>query len=463
MAGKVKKGFSTYLFILFLMLVAAALVTLLVMIFRPFKEVLGYQYICYSDEVTKDKVTDGSSDDLLDFSSLEEIQINCSYATVSVERPKDCKKYSITFKNFVTGFASADANIKFSYNIYYENGSNDKVLCVDVHEPEASLYFAKNVSVSICLPDKEDANLENVELNIENTSGNISIGCVTASSNKITLASLKLQTTRGRIYLGAGLDGAIDKIFIQTKRGGIDCPINLHAQDYFTLNAKSGTLNFNNLSFGAGNLATINIGNCEFRAGTVIGDINLKMLAGYLDVEDFIGDISANNPAEQLSAATITIGEVWGNLSFPFANSSRINIGKFGGGKFYVKGTSGSVKLGETNAFAWIEMTTGSIDIKACYDFEAKTTSGKINAVIDRSDVMDEINITSKKGRVKLGVPSKLEFILNVYNTDGEMRNAGSVNVEGFDGMFELPLVINNGNKPINITTNSKVEVYKVA
>ena len=73
MAGKVKKGFGTYMFIFLLMLIAAGLIVLLVMMFSPFKKVMGYQYIYYNnvgeESFTEHHVTGGDASDMFDFSS----------------------------------------------------------------------------------------------------------------------------------------------------------------------------------------------------------------------------------------------------------------------------------------------------------------------------------------------------------------------------------------------------------
>jgi len=156
MAGKVKKGFGTYLFILFLMLIAAFLIVLMVMIFSPFKKVAGFQYIFYDDEYYEYNVTGGSSDAIFDLSSLKEIKVNCNYAQVSLERSDEADKNMVKIINAANGFASAEADVDFSYKLYYEAGSDNSILCIDVHEAEASLFFSQRVEIAIVLPDDKD-------------------------------------------------------------------------------------------------------------------------------------------------------------------------------------------------------------------------------------------------------------------------------------------------------------------
>ncbi|MBE7073717.1 MAG: DUF4097 domain-containing protein [Clostridiales bacterium] len=458
MAGKVKKGFGTYLFILFLMLIAAFLIVLMVMIFSPFKKVAGFQYIFYDDEYYEYNVTGGSSDAIFDLSSLKEIKVNCNYAQVSLERSDEADKNMVKIINAANGFASAEADVDFSYKLYYEAGSDNSILCIDVHEAEASLFFSQRVEIAIVLPDDKDCNLQNVTLNIANTSGDIFVGYLTPAVNRIQLAGLNIKTTNGGVYLGNMLSKDISDVFINSENGGLLSKVDLNATNSFAINAKSGLLEFQNINLGQ-NIAKMNLGNCEFKANEIIGNIQLQIADGYFDVIRLLGDINGNNPAEQLTTSTITIGEIQGNVSFPFANASRLNIGKLSLGKLYVNGTSGQVKVGELNGYAWIELTSGSVDIQATTDFEVKTTTGKINVVYDSNTINNKISLTSETGEVKLAVNHMLNFTLSVFDSQGQLRSSNNVSVEGFDGIFNIPLDINNGGKAIDITTNSKVEV----
>ncbi|MBQ8444646.1 MAG: DUF4097 family beta strand repeat protein [Clostridia bacterium] len=464
MAGKVKKGFGTYLFMLLLMLIATVLIILLVMIFSPFRKIAGYQYIYYENDYIEYNVTGGSSDSIFDLSSLEEIKINCNYATVSVERSDDIDKNMVKITNSAKGFAYADANVDFSYKLYYENGSEDKVLCIDVHEPEASVYFSKKVEIAIVLPDDKAVNLTNVTLNIANTSGDVFVAYHSNADNSISVAGLNIKTNSGGVYLGKLLNSHMEEVFINSENGGVTSLIDIIASDSFSLIAKSGDLQFQNISLGS-SLATMNLGNSEFKAGLVVGNIDLQIADGYIDIDKLIGDISGNNPAEQLTTSTITIGEVGGNVSFPFANASKIRIEKLSNGKLYVNGTSGYVKVGELNGYAWIEMTSGNVELKANCDFEVKTTTGKIKVDYTGETIANKVSLISESGEVNLSVNPTLAFTLHVFDVSGNLRTANNVSVEGFDSNFEIPLEINGGGSAMEVTTNAKVnvELYKVA
>lgn len=132
--GNVKKGFLTYLFILFLMVIAAFLVFVLIMVFQPFKNVLGYTYLKYSDDSYHYNVLE-KTDERLDFTTIKQINVNCDFAQVRVESSTKVDDVAIRIENNSRGFAHSDQKIDFSYNISF--GESNNIINVDITEPEA--------------------------------------------------------------------------------------------------------------------------------------------------------------------------------------------------------------------------------------------------------------------------------------------------------------------------------------
>ena len=457
MAGKVKKGFGTYMFILFLMLIAAFLITVMVMIFNPFKNVVGYQYLFYKDVHSETNVTGGGTNAIFDLGSMDEIKINCNYADVAVYRSNMVQTNQIKIENTVNGFAKADGNVEFSYQIYYEKGSNNKVLCVDVKEAEGFLFLTKSVTVSIVLPTHGDYNLSNTKLNITNNSGSVYIGSGDAGSATINIKSLDIKTKSGNIFLSGKLGSQMQDIFISSERGEIESGINLEATNSFSLNSVYGKLQFKNIK--SNNTASMILGNSQFSANQITGNVDIEIDDGYFNVEKLDGDISGNDAAEQMTTSTINIKEVDGNVSFPFANAAKINIAKINNGNAFIHGTTGSVVIGALSGYGWITMTSGSVDVALSGACEIVTTTGNINVKYTENTLSQALTIQSQSGNVSLGVNTTLPFVLNVYNDKGELRDHNKVDVEGFDSAFTIPLVINGGSTGINVSTNGAVSV----
>ena len=458
MAGKVKKGFGTYLFLLLLTIIAAFLIVLLVMLFNPFKKIMGYQYFYYDDVLYEYNVTGGTTEEIFDLSAMEEIKVNCNYANVKVYKTSEVENNAIKIENRTKGFAKANADVDFTYKIYYEEGSSNKVLCVDVDEVSGSLYFSRKVAVSILIPEESPSTLTGTVVDIANTSGDVYIGYGSADEGQFQVEGINVKTKSGDIKLGPVLSTGMKDVFIKSDKGNIKAINDIVATNSFNVNSKSGKVSFKNLTLnGSANLI---LDSSEFFAQSITGNVDLEIYDGYFDVDKLSGTISGNNAAEQMSSARINIGEVNGNVSFPFANKAKIKISKMTeGSKLYVHGTSGSVTVGELRGYGWIEMTSGKVDVTTYSGLEVKTTKGDINVSYQGDSLANTLDITSQKGDVDLKVKESLAFILNVFNAKGALRDSYDISIEGFGTAFTFPLTINGGTNPINITTNADVNV----
>ena len=192
MAGKVKKGFGAYMFILFLAVVAAFLIVMVVMICNPFKKILGYQYVYYRGDNTFYNVNGGDTGTIFDLTSFEEIKVNCNYAEVVIERNFDAEKNRISIEHQIAGFASENADVDYSVRIYHQAGSEEKTLCIDVDEPDCSVFFGKRVVIAIELPKNSGSDFSNTKINISNTSGDVRVGYGESNADPMNIKQLDI-------------------------------------------------------------------------------------------------------------------------------------------------------------------------------------------------------------------------------------------------------------------------------
>ena len=455
MAGKVKKGFGAYMFILLLAVIAAFLIVMVVMICKPFEKILGYQYVYYRGENEFYNVSSGDSGTIFDLTSLEEISVNCNYAEVIIERNNNIGKNRINISHNIAGFASENADVDYEVSIYYKAGSNDKILCVDVDEPDCSVYFGKSVSISIELPKYSTEDFSNTKINISNTSGNVNIGFGESNAERMNIKELDIKTTSGKISFGKILGTNIDNVFIKNQMGDVETA-DLTANN-FTFITTSGSAKFNNLSVK--NDCKLQIGNGFFTVNNLNANASIQIENGYLDANKVQGNLDGNDAAEQMQNASINIKEVSGNVSFPFVNNARININKITNGKLYVRGTTGYVNVADMQGYAWIEMTTGSVSLKSNQSFEIITWTGRIDASISSASITKEVIIKSESGEINLGLDSGAGCNINAMLADGTVRNSNNVSIEGIENP-SFPVKLNNGGGNINLTTNSKINVY---
>lgn len=457
MAGKVKKGFGTYMFILLLALVAAFLIVMLVMIFNPFKKVLGYQYVYYKDSEEFSNVKGGDTGTIFDLGSLEEIKVDCNYAEVTIVREYDLQRNKITIDHNIAGFASENADVDYSVRMYYQAGSNNKILCIDVEEPECMVYFAKRVAISIQLPRTDKTDFENTKINISNTSGNVNVGFGEAGTDKLNIKQLDIKTTSGKISFGGILGNNIENVFIKNEKGTVETGD--LTTDNFSFITSSGRAKFNTLYVREN--CQLQIGNGEFAVNNLIADASVQIENGYLDINKAYGNIDGNDATQQMKGASVTINEVNGNVSLPFVNNARINIKSIKNGKLYVRGTTGSVNVEDMQGYAWIEMTTGSVSIKSNTAFEIVTSTGKIDASITGATLSKPATIKSEKGEINLGLSSSIACKINATFANGTTRDSNNVSIEGIT-YPTFPLQLNNGTVALNLTTDSRINIYTI-
>ncbi len=466
--GGVKKGFATYLFILLLIIVAAFLVVIVVMLFSPFKNVLGFQYMIYN--IDGDPIYRTASDETIIYENIDEININCGYANVVVERSLEVDRDAVKVENRCKGFASSSDNTDFSVDIYFSNGDSS-VLNIDVIEPEGFLFFDKEITISILVPAKASYSLSNTAINIENTSGNIVIGNATALSNNadetgnlshINVNSLNLRTDSGQISLNRYLEDTLNDVFIKSNSGRVISYISdINISNSFELHTSSSYIKFANIAYtnvdGEGMVLDLNNG--EFQANTLSGYVILNMNSGYLDVAKLQGSLNANDSVVQMNKATLSIDEVEGDISLPFANKSIISVGEMSlGSQIYVRGTESDVNVQALRGKAFIETTSGDVSIHSyADDLDIKTDGGNIDIVYESPALNNQLNITSQSGDVNLSVLDSLAFALYAYDANG--NDSTNIDVQWQADVFSNPLVVNNGSKYINVKTNGFINV----
>ena len=162
--NKVRKGFTTYLFVLLLLIVTAFLIVIVVMLFSPFKNILGLKYYSYNfDKI----ITNASGGQPITLETISDINFDCNSATIEIIRDTNVDNGGVRIENYSTGFATASANTDFDYKVYYTDSNS--VLNIEVDEPDGFLKFSNNISITLIVAAKIDYALENTKININNT------------------------------------------------------------------------------------------------------------------------------------------------------------------------------------------------------------------------------------------------------------------------------------------------------
>ena len=465
--GDVKKGFARYLLILLLIIVAAFLVTIVVMLFSPFKNILGFQYMVYN---TSDRIFRTTADQPINFSTIEEINIDCNYSNVVIERVLKLDYDAIGIENNCKGFATSKDDTSFNCEVYFSDESN-KILNIEVSEPKGFLFFDKEINIKIEVPATSNYSLENTRINIINTSGTINVGNVYQLSNNpsqsnvnnyLDINNLSIKTERGSIYLNEFLENELEYLFIKSSSGSTTFRHeNMIINQSLEIHSKSGNTKIQNITYNGSNNngLVFDLNNGKLNAYGIDGNIMLNINSGYLDIENLTGSLNANDSVVQMNNATITINNIDGDISLPFANDSKINIGTMTtNSQIYVRGNSSNVNVEELRGKAFIETKSGQVNIHSYSDdLDIKTQSGDINIIYESQTLNNQLNFKSETGAVNLSVLSQLAFALFAYDNNG--NDSSNIYVEFQPDKFSNPLIINNGSKYINITTNGHISI----
>ena len=452
--NKVKKGFATYLLILLLIIVAAFLIVIVVMLFSPFQNILGFQYMTYD---VNNYVCETTSGDLINFEDIDEINITCASASVKVERSKSVSRDSIRFENYCKGFARAGDRTAFGYDIYFADDQSS-VLNIEVQEPEGFILFDSTVAISVVIPADSSYSLENTKLSINNTSGAVMIGnqtritddeTVSNIRNSINLNSLDVRTNSGNVILYSYIDNTFNDVFIKTNTGRVT----MHLDDYniterIEFHTANGIFNLNNINYTGSqtNLENIvfDVQNGNFYVNSVSGNVSLSMESGYLSIDDLTGNLNSIDSVNQMDTAQIYINNMNGDLNLPFANNSTVNIGSLSQGNLvFINSTSGNIDIGEMDGFADIKTTSGHVSVtNHSDDMTIKTENGNIDVVYDSDSIDSELNFSSTSGRIDIKIRSGFKCMAEFRNSSGEKDNS-RVEIQFYITDFTNPLFIN--------------------
>ena len=117
--GSVRKGFAGYLMILFIAILAAFLILLTILMFSPFKPILGFKYFVYNYDEKYQETTDDTNKKI-PFNDIQDININCNAADVVIRREYNIDESTIKIENRSIGFARGDQDTSFTYEITYD-------------------------------------------------------------------------------------------------------------------------------------------------------------------------------------------------------------------------------------------------------------------------------------------------------------------------------------------------------
>ena len=432
--SKVKKGFFFYLMIFLIIVIAFIGVAVVIMLFNPGKNVLGFKYY-KNNETYELTATDENVALNLGSTAYSRVEIDAGVADVTLDANTEISKDCIAIVNNTKGFAKSSESNAFTYSVKVEGN----VLKVKVTGTKGFLSFSDDIGVIVHIAKRENdiTIFKNTVFSVKTTSGNVNIGGSRNDgySNKIAVGGIDVETESGNIVVTSNANGM-----------SVDGRAKFEYAKDVTLKTNSGTIDLTACSEKEGEVEhnlkvkdpakmTVEIGKGKLKLGTVSADINLKSnggtvtatkLSGELNaslrstifkVESIDGDFDLSKGNNVMDSNKITVGSVSGTVNIPDGRSSNIEINEIGG-LINIHATTGNVKIGSYDT----PITTSAF---------VQTTSGKIDAYFTGSVVLRHLQ--SEKGNVTANFVTPLE--------------------NGTKNKF----ISDNGNVSVNFATDSKV------
>jgi hypothetical protein len=449
--GSIRKGFFFYFGLFVLLLVTVFLICLVIMMFNPGKTVLWMKYFSGNQTSAITKTTDESPTNI-DYGSVSEIEINCSYANVTVQRNKEYADDYVVVRNNAKGFAGAANYTPFSWKATLEGTK----LVVDITEPNGFLYFSKDIEVIINdNVTKGTATFSNITLTVNATGkSDIYLGGTTSKSEEdVSLKGVKLSTESGtitigekfkdsavygdfRLYSGTGSIKSLKKYSATSSDTGIQ-----NSLVDVTIATNKGKIN---LDFARLGDRTLNV---ECKKGTVAIS---KIYAGNVAVSqtiqgnykfDFVDcDLSFEKAEDSIISPYVTVGQINGNfvlLATSDSDAPVVKIDKLAGNLTYTAG-KGSVTVSEIG---------GTISATSSNSTSMNFTVAETNSSV--------ISISNEKGKVYL-------HFLGSVSTDARLSiNSGATDIDfTINANFEAHCYKNGDNKT-DPSSNVSVSINK--
>lgn len=476
---KVKRGFAFYLFTLIAILFVAFLVVVMIMLFSPGKPILGFMYFNYNmegqEEINHTQTTDNSHKDI-NFDSIDKVVVNSDYARVmftksTQEGSKDCVK----IVNSAKGFVKASENVEFDYSVLLSSEEGKQVLTVNIKEPQAFLFFSRNVYINVCVGKTNTENLKETEVVVNTRAGGVVIGNPTdpKTSANLNISNLTVTTDSGSIEItdeNGTNDSSytLNSLFLTTNTGSVKINKTIIATSdlKFTI-LSTGIINVGKLTAQTSTGVQLVVNNGTFTSGIVYADVHVaNLINGTVNIEgvEYNGmnqaSFDTNGAKKMMNMANIKLGYAR-NISIPFGNNANITIGSFTETAI-IKTIAGSITVNERvgNTFDF-ETQSGSVNLTignggsttTKYNRYINSITGNIKLIF--TDRVNDLNYVRTMANVEIVLPLNSHFLLNLNTYD-------ETPIKSLGGRVNVPFVSNDiYTYPFKVNDNGDSALYQ--
>lgn len=445
--GHIRKGFFFYFGLFVLLLITIFLICLVVMIFNPGSTVLWMQYFSGNETIPITHTTDTTEAEI-DWNSITDLEINCTYADVTVERDnnREYDRNGLYIFNYAKGFTGAANAVQFDYEVLYDG----TILRVNITEPTGFLFFSRDIRIvlhSTTLNQFENF-MQNMNITVNTTSGDVDLGGSfnTNSDSPLTsVRSLDISTTSGDIMVSNNLEttalqdlsletgsGSIRSASTVSYNGGTGSGLQLNCSPTFITD--SGTVNINALLVGTNDVSvTCKGGNVVMNYVSANKVDFVASEEGNYVFDEVYADVSFANSEDSIISPNVTAGTIHGNFSLATREGQRsspdivideIVASGDSAGAIYVTATSGSLTVGSVaGSVEVISSNAMSVDIEVAPNnqnsISITNNSGSIRLAFE-GVVSDDVTLRNETGRTSVDITNTADFVADMFVFDAQ-------------------------------------------
>lgn len=490
----IRKGFFFYFGLFILLLIAIFMVCLVIMMFNPGKTILWMEYFTADSQTFVDKTTDENNKQTINWDNIKNVKISCTYAQVRVQvNQYEFDNSGLYIINRAKGFAISSNATPFHYDVRYEGSDT---LRIEVVEESGFIYFSKDVQIVLNSTFLSNLDMENINLEIQTTSGEVSIGEVNIiddDADNLKLASVNVETNDGDVVFGNHFDtSTLKSLSFTTKEGtirstkdistelsvngstrtvrakGIDtnCDVNLDTTD--------GRIEIDLIDVGANDLNILSRKGDWYIENVKAQNVNVSCVQGRYYIDNVDGNLDFTKAESSLLAPIINVDYISGNFNLSVNEGNpdvepTIDIARIDG-DLNVLLDKGSVKVDEANGVISIESS-----VNAGIDITVGANNSEIKRIINGSgaikvsflkDVSGTNNtFTTDTGNIDINFTNLANFRSTANNGEGTLLSDDKISVSHglIEGISKNPLTVGNGGGSLLIKTDGKLSYNLVS
>ncbi len=313
---KLPKSFTICLLVFLGSLIAIVAISFCVMFLSPGTEILGYQYISYTEPLTRTYTASSG----VSTSNITAIKIITDCSAVNVSAGQNDSQVIVNYNRNIYGIVkSENAEIIFSDYVigngsFEEDGTSGtyRTMIIDITEPTGFISSVES-NVQIYLP----SNILFEVVYLSSEKGNISYNSTSFEKN-ITAKNLYLMSSGGNISISNTQN--CDNYYLKTSNGNVNFNSSSISAKKVKFESESGSFNLTNATSDATITATEGLyltsnGSVNVCVNVLNGDLNIDAQSGTFSFGRIGSETSEKEVSVYSSSSTLNFGTIYGVLN----------------------------------------------------------------------------------------------------------------------------------------------------